>query len=251
MHFKSNSKIYYENMSISMAYFPPEGHGWHMTQTIRRSDKEVQTNVTDELLYNPSIDAAHLGVTANDGVVTLSGTVGSVPEQHAAKRTATRVWGVKAVTDDMTVRDPGTSGAKDADIAEAARQMLSWAVDVPSGTVKSGVRDHTITLSGAVTWQYQREAAARTVMYLKGVTAVKNAISLTANAPAAGAKAEIEAAILRHAQLDSREITVDVTGGEVTLRGRVLSWADGHQAEYVAWSAGGVTSVKNELTVTS
>jgi osmotically-inducible protein OsmY len=221
-----------------------------MTHTTRRSDKELQTNVTDELLYNPSIDAAHLGVTANDGVVTLSGNVGSLPEQHAAKRTATRVWGVRAVTDDMTVRDPGTSGAKDADIAAAARQMLSWAVDVPSDTVKASVRDHTITLSGTVTWQYQREAAARAVMYMKGVTAVKNTISLTATAPGAGVKAEIEAAILRNAQLDSREITVEVNGGEVTLRGNVPSCAEGHQAEYVAWSACGVTSVKNDLSVT-
>jgi osmotically-inducible protein OsmY len=222
-----------------------------MTQTIRRSDKELQTNVTDELLYNPSIDAAHLGVTANDGVVTLSGNVGSLPERHAAKRTATRVWGVKAVTDGMMVLDPGMSGPKDADIAEAARQMLSWAVDVPSDTVKASVRDHTITLSGTVTWHYQREAAARAVMYMKGVTAVKNTISLTATAPAAGLKAEIEAAILRNAQLDSREITVDVDGGEVTLRGNVPSWADGHQAEYVAWSACGVANVKNHLTITS
>jgi osmotically-inducible protein OsmY len=222
-----------------------------MTQAIRRSDKELQTNVTDELLYNPSIDAAHLGVTANDGVVTLSGNVGSLPERHAAKRTATRVWGVKAVTDGMMVLDPGMSGPKDADIAEAARQMLSWAVDVPSDTVKASVRDHTITLSGTVTWHYQREAAARAVMYMKGVIAVKNTISLTATAPAAGLKAEIEAAILRNAQLDSREITVDVDGGEVTLRGNVPSWADGHQAEYVAWSACGVANVKNHLTIIS
>ena len=251
MQFFMNLKINLENMPNNVVHSPPQGHGWHMTQTIQRSDKELQTNVTDELSYNPSINAAHLGVLANDGVVTLSGEVDSLPERHAAKRAAMRVGGVKAVADQMAVRDPGTSGTKDTDIAEAASQMLTWAVDVPADTVKAGVRDHMITLSGTVTWQYQREAAARAVMYIRGVTAVTNTISLTAATPAAGVKDEIEAAIGRNAQLDSSQIHVDVNGGEIVLRGAVRSWAERRQAEYVAWSASGVTSVKNTLAVTS
>ena len=162
-----------------------------------------------------------------------------------------RVGGVRALADDMVVRDPGTTGTKDTDIAEAATQMLRWAVDVPADTVKAGVRDHMITLSGTVTWQYQREAAARAVMYIKGVTGVSNSILLTATAPPPGMKAAIEAAILRNAQLDSREITADINGGQVTLRGTVRSWAERRQAEYVAWSASGVTSVKNDLALIS
>ena len=138
------------------------------------------------------------------------------------------------------VRDAGVSGTKDADLAEAASQLLKAAVDVPSDTVKAGVHDHAITLSGTVTWQYQREAAARAVMYLRGVTAVANTISLASPTPFSGPKTAIEAAVLRNAQLDSREITVDVNGGEVTLGGTVRSFAERRQAEYVAWSAAGV-----------
>jgi osmotically-inducible protein OsmY len=222
-----------------------------MTQTIHRSDKELQTSVTDELLFNPSIDAVDLAASANDGVVTLSGEVGSLPERHAAKRAALRVHGVKTVTDNIVVRNPGTAATKDTDFAEAASQMLGLAVDVPPNTVKANVRDNMITLSGAVTWQFQREAAARAVMYIRGITGVTNDILLTATAPAAGVKTAIEAAILRNAQLDSRDITVAVAGGEVTLRGTVRSWAERRQAEYVAWSAPGMTSVKNDLAVTS
>jgi osmotically-inducible protein OsmY len=222
-----------------------------MTQTIRRNDKDLQTTVTDELSYNPSIDPTHLVVLANDGVVTISGDVTSLPERHAAKRAALRVWGVKAVADDMAVRDQGASGPKDAELAEAAKQMLNWAVDVPTDTVKAAVRDHAITLSGTVTWQYQREAAARAVMYLRGVTAVTNTITLTPTAPASQVKTAIDAAIRRNVQLDSREITVDARGGDVTLRGTVRSWAERRQAEYVAWSAAGVTGVTNDLAVTS
>jgi osmotically-inducible protein OsmY len=222
-----------------------------MTQTIHRSDKELQTSVTDELLFNPSIDAADVAASANDGVVTLSGEVDSLPERHAARRAALRLHGVKTVTDNIVVRNPGTSATKDADFAEAARQMLSLTVDVPPNTVKADVRDNMITLSGTVTWQFQREAAARAVMYLRGITGVTNDILLTATAPAASVTTEIEAAILRNAQLDSREITVAVGGGEVTLRGTVRSWAERRQAECAAWCAAGVTSVKNDLAVIS
>jgi osmotically-inducible protein OsmY len=222
-----------------------------MTQTIPRSDTELQTSVTDELLFNPSIDAADLAASAADGVVTLSGEVESLPERHAAKRAALRVHGVKTVTDNMVVRNPGTAATKDTDLAEAARQMLGLAVDVPPSTVRADVRDNMITLSGTVTWQFQREAAGRAVMYLRGITGVTNDILLTATAPAAEVKTEIEAAILRNAQLDFHEITVAVAGGEVTLRGTVRSWAERRQAEYVAWCAAGVTSVKNDLAVTS
>jgi osmotically-inducible protein OsmY len=223
-----------------------------MTQTVRRSDKDLQTNVTDELLFDSSIDAAHLVVLANGGVVTLSGDVGSLPERHTAKRAAMRVAGVQAVTDDILVRDPGAFGAKDSDIAEAANQMINWAVDVPSDTVTAGVRDHVLTLSGTVTRQYQREAAARAVMYIRGVTAVTNTIRLIATTPASDdLKAAIDAAILRNVQLDSHQIKADVNGAEVTLRGSVRSWAERRQSENVAWSGSGVTSVKNHLTVTA
>jgi osmotically-inducible protein OsmY len=222
-----------------------------MTHTIRRSDKELQTSVAEELLYNPSIDASHLVVLANDGVVTLSGEMGNLPQRHAARRAAMRVSGVRTLIDDMLVHDPGTSGAKDTDIAEAASQMLRWAVDVPSDAVKVRVSDRTITLSGIVTWQYQREAAARAVSYLRGIVGVNNAILLTATVPTSDVKAAILAAVRRNAQLDLSKITVDVSGGEVTLRGAVRSWAERRQAEYVAWSASAVTSVRNDITVTS
>jgi osmotically-inducible protein OsmY len=177
-----------------------------MTQTIRRNDKDLQTAVIDELTFNPGIDAAHLVMLANNGVVTLSGEVASLPEWHAAKRAALRVAGVKALAEDMVVRAPGASGTTDADLASTANQMLNAALDVPFETVKAGVRDHIVTLSGTVTWQYQREAAARAVMYLRGVAAVANTIALTSTASATGAKSAIEAAVQRNDQVESREI---------------------------------------------
>jgi osmotically-inducible protein OsmY len=222
-----------------------------MTQTIHNSHTDLQANVTDELSYTAGIDSGRLGVAVKDGMVTLSGDVHSLPERHAAKQAAMRVFGVKAVTDTMVVRNPDASATEDTDIAEAAGRMLDWAVDVPANTVKASVNNHQITLSGTVTRQDQREAAARTVMYLKGVTGVTNSIVLTAPAPAADAKATIEAAFRRNAQLRSHTITVNLTGSEVTLRGNVRSWSERRQAERVAWAVSGVTNVKNDLMFSS
>jgi osmotically-inducible protein OsmY len=223
----------------------------HVTQHVHSNDQELRTTITDELAYTPNIDAAHLGVSVDDGIATLSGDVASLPERHAAKRAALRVAGVKAVTDKMVVRDSGTSGPNDADLARAANQLLNWAVEVPADTVKASAHDHVITLSGNVTWKYQRVAASRAVSHLRGVTGVNNTIALSESAPASGAKAAVQAAILRNGQLDAQTITVELDDHALTLRGSVRSWVEHREAENAAWAAAGVTSVSNDLHVTS
>jgi osmotically-inducible protein OsmY len=164
---------------------------------------------------------------------------------------AWRMWGVKTVADNMMVRTPGTSGMDDTDIARTAKQLLDCAVDVPSDTVKADVHDHTITLSGNVTWDYQRDAAVRAVTYIKGLTGIKNTISLNQGPSVTIVKAAIEKAIQRNAQLHNQTISIDVDGHQLTLRGNVRSHAQRREAEQAAWAAAGVTSVKNKLLVTS
>jgi osmotically-inducible protein OsmY len=221
-----------------------------VTQTMHRSDQDLQATVSDELLYTPSIDS-HLTVTANDGVVTLAGDVGSLPERLAAKQAAERVWGVKVVADKMVVRSAGASGATDADLAGAASHMLAWSIDVPHDTVTVEIRDRTLTLSGAVTWDFQREAALRAVTYIRGISGVNNNISLSQKASVSVVKDAVEAAIRRNAPLDAQTIAVEVNGHELTLSGSVRSSMERDQAEHVAWGAAGVANVKNNLFVTS
>ena len=244
------------NVFLKICQIPWRIHGWraivgHVTQNVHSNDQKLQTTITDELAYTPNIDAAHLGVSVHDRIATLSGDVASLPERQAAKRAALRVAGVKAVTDRMVVRDPGISGPNDADLARAANQLLNWAVEVPADAVKASVRDHVITLSGNVTWKYQRVAASRAVSHLRGVTGVNNTVALTQSAPASGAKAAVQAAILRNGQLDAQTITVELDDHTLILGGSVRSWAEHREAENTAWAAAGVTSVSNDLHVTS
>ncbi len=222
-----------------------------VTHMMHKTDQELNTAVTEELQYTPDVDASTLDVLVKDAMVTLSGTVASLPQRLAAKRAAMRVAGVKSVSDKTVVRTPTDTSLSDREIATAANQFLNWAVEVPRDAVKAEVRDHKITLSGNVTWDYQRDAAARAVTYIKGVTEVDNTISLVQPAPAPEAKTTVEAAIRRYTQLDPKQINVDISGPELTLRGNVPSLADRRHAEYAAWNTLGVTRVKNELRVTS
>lgn len=227
-----------------------QGHGEVVTQILHKTDQDLQTNVTQELQYTPDVDASALHVMVSDGTVTLSGVVASLPERLAAKHAAMHVGGVKNVTDKLVVRTPSPSPS-DQDLADAASQLLDWAVDVPADTIKAAANDHTITLSGQVTWDYQRVAAVRAVTYIKGVTRIDNTISLNQPTPAPSTKAAVEAAMLRNALIDPQKISVDIDGPELTLRGTVRSLAERHQAQHAAWNATGVTNVKNELLVSS
>jgi osmotically-inducible protein OsmY len=150
-----------------------------MAPTTRRTDRELLADVGDALLCTPDVDTARVGVSVRGGAVTLFGEVGSMIDRLATKRAAMRVSGVKAIADQMVVRDPGTLGTNDTDIAQAARQSLESATDLPAGSVKAGVHDRVITLSGNVRWEHQRDTAARAVRHIRGVVGLINDISVT------------------------------------------------------------------------
>jgi osmotically-inducible protein OsmY len=221
-----------------------------VTQTMHRSDQVLQATVSDQLLFTPSVDS-HLTVAVTEGVVLLEGDVASVAERRAATKTAGRVWGVKAVTNHTVVRSAGASGADDTDLARVATSMLDWSVDVPANTVTAEVHDRKITLNGVVTWQFQREAAARAVRYLRGITAVTNKITINESPSVSIVKDGLEAAIRRTMPMLAPAITVDVDGHALTLRGNVRSSAQRRQVEHLAWATAGVSSVDNNLVIGS
>jgi len=222
-----------------------------VTQTLHQTDQDIQANVFEELKYDPSCDAGQIKVTADGGTVKLSGEVASFRQRLAAKGSAMRVRGVKAISDELTVRGPASIGASDADMTDAAYRILNWTADVPAKAVKVVVHDHKLTLSGKVAWGYQRDAALRAMTNLRGVSAVKDEIVVDQPESTTPAKNTIAAAMQRNAQLEPLAIHVDVNDHELVLRGMVRSFAEYRQAERTAWNAAGVTSVQNNLVITS
>ncbi len=214
-------------------------------------DSQLQSAVMDELRWEPSINAADIGVAAKEGVVTLTGFVRSYPEKQSAERAAKRVAGVKAVAEEIEIRLAGIHERTDPDIAKSAVAALAWNVIVPRDSVKVMVEKGWVTLEGEVGWQYQKMAAEDSVRNLPGVKGVSNLVQIKATVDTAHLKANIEQALVRNAQFDARQISVDAVAGKVVLRGQVRSWAEKKEAEHVAWSAPGVTKVENAVTVSA
>ena len=212
------------------------------------TDNSLQQAVLDELKWEPSVNAAHIGVTAKGGVVTLSGDVSSYTEKLAAARAARRVIGVKGVAEDIKVHY-SFSKVDDTDIAQKALQTLSWDIEVPDERVKVEVEDGWVTLTGTVNWNYQRNAAEADVRKLKGVLGVINNISINPTVQAADAREKIKAALKRNAAVVADNISIAIEGGKVTLSGEVSSWGEDDIVRSTAWAAPGVTEVVDNLVV--
>jgi len=216
-------------------------------------DSTLRAMVTAELEWEPSLDAAHIGVTARKGVVTLSGFVDSYAAKMAAERAAARVQGVTAVAEEIEVRLPSHQKHADDEIAERAVRILAWDVEVPHERIQLKVEHGIVTLTGDVGYQFQRVAAEAAVRRLGGTRGVMNLIRVL---PAAGPPTDpdivqqrIENALRRNAEVEASRIDVSVDGGKVTLRGQVQTWFERSVAEHAAWGAPGVTEVKDELRV--
>jgi osmotically-inducible protein OsmY len=214
-----------------------------------KTNRQLQHDVIDELEWEPSIDASKIGVTAKEGVITLTGNVSRYSEKMEAEKLAKSIAGVKAVANDIEVRLPGASERNDTEIASAAINAFTWHTSVPNEKIQVTVRNGWITLDGEVDWQYQRQAARDAVCHLTGVKGVTNNIALKAQPVATDIETKIEAAFKRKAEVDANHVHVNVAGSKVKLRGDVASWSEYTEAERVAWAAPGVLNVDNELTV--
>ncbi|MGP0063746.1 MAG: BON domain-containing protein [Isosphaeraceae bacterium] len=214
-----------------------------------KNDLELRRDILDELEWEPSIDAAGIGVAAHDGIITLTGSAKSYTEKLAAGRATERVQGVKAIANDIEVRLPGTAERIDADIARAAVDTLSWRTSMPEGRIKVAVTKGWITLEGEVDWQYQKDIASEAVRHLVGVKGVTNLIELKPRVSATDVQSRIEVAFRRSAELDAKKVRVETQDGKITLRGDVRSRSERQEAERTAWSAPGVTQVENLIAI--
>ncbi|MGI5241813.1 BON domain-containing protein [Dactylosporangium sp. CA-139066] len=221
------------------------------TATFTRADADIERDVIEELRWDSRLQPNAIAVGVHHGVVTLAGWVDNYSKKWAAERAAHRIRGVKAVADDIEVRLPVAAQLPDSEIAAAAVRALEWDAFVPIDHVEVTVTNGWVTLRGEVEWEHERRAAQRAVDKLPGVRGVTNLLSVRPRVQPSpkDLRRRIEEALVRSAETDAEHLNVDVQNDKIVLTGRVRSWAERQEAERVAWSAPGVTTVENRIVV--
>jgi osmotically-inducible protein OsmY len=213
------------------------------------SNNDLERYVSEELHWDPKIDDSAIAVSADDGAVTLRGTLGSFREKRDAKKDAQRVYGVKSVKDELEVRILNDDRRADADLRGDVLQALMLDSMVPS-TIDAKVDDGKVTLTGTAPWRFQCDEAELVAGNVRGVISVENDVDLVPPGPSADdVQHSITKAMERNAMVDADSVKVESENGVVTLRGTVSSWADHDQAVDTAWAAPGVTNVKDHILV--
>ena len=214
-----------------------------------KTNEGLQKDVQDAIKWEPLLNAAEIGVIAKDGVITLTGTVDSYAKKSEAEKAAKSVTGVKAVVEEIEIRF-GTYGKKtDTEIAEDILNAFAAKWEIPDETLKVKVEDGWVTLEGELKWNFQKDAAKKSVNNLVGVKGVINNITIKPECPDEVERKGIEQALERNWSIDDQDIQVNVSGGKVTLNGFVHSFYERDEADRIAWNAPGVCNVDNELVI--
>lgn len=214
-----------------------------------KTNEELQRDVQDAIKWEPLLNAAEIGVTVKDGIVTLTGVVDSYSKKLEAEEAANNVAGVKAVVEKIEIKFDGLSEKSDNEIAIEVVHAFNLNRDVPIQKIKVKVEDGYVTLEGEVLWNFQKEAAKRSVKNLIGVKGITNYINITSEKNNLIEKVQIERALMRNWSINDQVLHVDVLDNVVTLSGTVHSYFQKNEAERIAWNAPGVMIVRNEILI--
>ncbi len=213
------------------------------------SDEKLKTDVLDELAWEPQVDASHIAVNVNKGIVTLMGHVASFPAKYAAERAVRRVRGVRGIAQEIEVHLPEHKKRADDEIVERAIKILEWDADIPAERIQVKVEHGYVTLTGDVDWNHQKAEAERVVHKLSGVTGIRNAVVVKPRPSAGDLRDRIRKALERDAAVEASKVSVVMVGSKVVLTGTVNGYAERDAIERAVWSAPGVTGIEDHITV--
>jgi osmotically-inducible protein OsmY len=216
-------------------------------QTVHMTDKMLRDAVIAQLDFELEVNPAGIGVAAEDGVVTLSGSVDDYAQKVAAEKAVKRLFGVKGLANELLVRM--VRERTDTDIAKDAIYLLECDPHFLGGKVMVTVEDGLLTLDGTVEWNFQKVAAEKAMQCIRGVKAVANLLEVAPAASPADIQKKSEVAPRRGAEGDAREIKVTARDHPAVLSGNACSWSEGKDAGRAAWSVAGVVRVGDLIVI--
>lgn len=214
-----------------------------------KNNETLQQDVEDAIKWEPALQAAEIGVIVKNGVVTLTGTVDSYTKKLEAEHAARNVAGVQAVVQKIEVKLTSTAVKTDEEIAASALNALKNNWSVPDRDIRVKVEKGWLYLEGTLKWNYQIDAAVRSVEDLTGVKGVINNLTIKTDSHDKVEQKRVEDALKRHWSIDADNIRVKVSGTKVTLTGTVGSLYEKREAGRIAWKTPGVYNVENKLDV--
>lgn len=225
-----------------------------------RDDESVHKDILMALLDDPATESYQVAVTVRDGIVTLTGSVGSQAESQLAQHLAEGVQGVKAVRNQLVINY--AEKRIDPEIAADIQATLGWDIWVRGYPIQVEVKDGAVRLTGTVRSAIVK-SRANADAWVHGVLAVQDnglKVDPTASAklqrrrktgvwPDGAIKKAVEASLRDDPRASHYAIDVAVEDGVVILDGTVgylkAKTAAGQDARDVV----GVGWVDNELTV--
>jgi osmotically-inducible protein OsmY len=211
------------------------------------TDKMLRDAVITQLDFEPEVNPAGIGVAAEDGVVTLSGSVDDYAQKFAAEKAVKRIFGVKGLANELLVKM--VCERTDTDIAKDAIYLLECDVHFLGGKVMVTIEDGLLTLEGTVKWNFQKVAAEKAMQCIRGVKAVANLIEVAPADSPADTQERFEEALRRSAGVDAGQIEATARDHPAVLSGNVRSWSERGEAERAAWSVAGVVRVGDLIVV--
>ncbi len=215
-----------------------------------KTDSQIQQDVLRELKWDTRVDETEVGVSVDNAIVTLTGSVSSFGKRQAAQAAAHRVDGVLDVANDIEVKVPGTGMRTDSEIAGAVRHALEWDTLVPDARIRSTVSNGIVTLEGDVDFWTQREDAEKAILNLAGVRGVQNKLEIkSSRVVPLDVRESIEGALERRAHREAKRVRLDVMDGNVDVYGTVHSWAEHEAVIGAAMGTHGVKRVSDHLKI--
>ncbi len=213
-----------------------------------RRNEDLQHDVAEAIRWEPLLKDTEIRVTADEGIITLSGTVNNYIKKLEAEDAAKRIAGVKGVVDHIEIKLHNTE-TEDETLAERIHQALVLHAAVTRDHVLIRVLDGWVNLEGDLPSNFHKDAVKKTVKNISGVRGVTNNIKIVSNSNDQIEKDEIERALKRNWAVNEKDIEVQVIGNVVKLRGTVGSIFQREEAEKIARNAPGILGVTNELLI--